>query len=97
MSDRILVGFHVRRHFGGPGHLTVEPGSLVLTDRRGKRSVRHVGDVVRLERKRFEPPGTNHWLEVTDGDATAWATFGRRRAERVLAALDAAGFTVESR
>ncbi|MDO9456695.1 hypothetical protein [Nocardioides sp.] len=94
-AERFLVGFHVRRHFGGPGHLEVAPGALVLTDRRGRRSVRHVGLVVRLERKRWEPPGTNRWLEVTDGETTAWATMGRRREARVVAVLEAAGFSVE--
>ena len=96
-DGRILVGVHFSRHFGGPGHLTVQPGSLVLTDRRARRSVAHVGDVVRLERKRWEPPGTNRWLEVSDGETTAWATMGRRRAARVVAALEASGYVVEQR
>jgi hypothetical protein len=73
----------------------VAPGALVLSDRRGRRRVRHAGSVVRLERKRWEPPGTNRWLEVSDGTTTAWATMGRRRAARVTTILDAAGFTVE--
>lgn len=94
MSERILVGVHFRRHFGGPGHLAVAPGALVLSDRRARRSVAHAGTVVRLEHKRWEPPGTNRWLEVSDGTVTAWATMGRRRAERVVAALEAAGFEV---
>lgn len=92
---RFLVGVHFRRHLGGPGHLTVSTGSLVLTDRRARRRVEHAGSVVRVERKRWEPPTGNHWIEVTDGSVTAHATASRRRAARVLAAVEAAGFTVE--
>ena len=96
VSERLLVGVHFSRHFGGPGHLTVRPGSLLLADRRGRRSVVHTDPVVHLERKRWEPPGTNRWLELGDGTTTAWATMGRRRAARVVALLESAGFEVRA-
>ena len=92
---RILVGVHFGRHFGGPGHVTVSPGSIVVTDRKERRRVVQTAPVVRLERKRWEPPTGNHWIEVTDGEQTCWLTASRRRAARVVAALEAAGFTVE--
>ena len=92
---RILVGVHFRRHFGGPGHVTISPGSIVLTDRKATRSVTHAGTVVRVERKRFEPPTGNHWIEITDGVETGWAAVSRKRAETVLAAMVEAGFSVE--
>ena len=91
--ERILVGAHFRRHFGGPGHLLVSPGRLELTKR--DRSVVHAGAVVRLERKRWEPPGTNHWFTLSDGTTTGWATASRSRAERIVTALEGCGFTVE--
>ena len=91
--QRILVGAHFRRHFGGPGHLLVSPGSLVLT--KGDRTLTHAGALVRLEKKRWEPPGTNHWFTLSDGTTTAWATASRSRAERLVAALEECGFTVE--
>lgn len=94
---RILVGVHFRRHVGGPGHLTIAPGELVLTDRRGIRRVVHRGDTVHVERKRWEPPTGNHWIEVGDGGVTAYATAGRGRTARVVAALEACGFTVRRR
>lgn len=92
---RILVGVHFRRHFGGPGHVTITPGQIVLTDRKATRSVTHTAQVVRVEKKRFEPPTGNHWIELTDGTDTGWAAVSRKRAETVLAAMTAAGFTVE--
>ena len=67
----------------------------MLTDRRATRRVVHRGDSVRVERKRFEPPTGNHWIEVSDGEATAYATAGRRRVTRVIAALEEFGFTVQ--
>jgi hypothetical protein len=93
-AQRFFVGVHFQRHFGGPGHLNVSPGALVLTNRRGSREVRQRGGSVVVERKRWEPPTGNHWVEVTDGEETGWATVPRRRAERIAAALEAAGFEV---
>jgi len=93
--DGILVGVHFHRHFGGPGRLHIAPGSLVLVGRRGGRSVTHASSVVRVVRRRWEPPTGNHWIEVSDGSSTGWATVPRRRAERIVASLEAAGFTVE--
>lgn len=93
--QRHLVGAHFRRHFGGPGHLTVEPGRITLTDRKATRSVTQDGGVVRVERKRFEPPTGNHWIAVTDGEITAWATMGRKRADTILGQMAECGFTVE--
>ena len=93
--QRWLVGVHFRRHFGGPGHLTVAPGEITLTDRKGTRTLVQTGGTVVLERKRFEPPTGNHWVHVTDGEVTAWATMGRTRAEAVLAVVQECGFDVE--
>ncbi len=97
MSDpsRFLVGVHFRRYFGGPGHLAVTSGGVTLTDRKGRRAVTQPVGVVRVERKRFEPPTGNHWIEVTDGYLIGHATMSRRRADQVVAALLAAGFAVE--
>ena len=92
---RFLVGVHFRRHFGGPGHLTVAPGALTLADRKETRTVVQTSGPVRVEKKRFEMPGTNYWLELTDGTTTAWATMSRKRADAVLAAVAEAGFGVE--
>jgi hypothetical protein len=92
--QRFLVGVHFRRHFGGPGHLTVGPGELVLTDRRATRSVTHRGTSVTVEKKRFEPPTGNHWIAITDGETTGYAAISRKRAERVLAAVEECGFSV---
>lgn len=86
---------HFHRYFGGPGHLTVSPGRLVLSDRRARRTVVHASSVVRIERKRWEPPTGNHWIEITDGRVTGHATASRGRTERVVAVLVAAGFEVE--
>ena len=96
-APRFFVGVHFHRHFGGPGYLRVEPGSVVLANRRGTREVRQLGGSVVVERKRWEPPTGNHWIEVTDDAETAWATVPRRRAERIIAALEAAGFEVQRR
>lgn len=93
-AERFLVGVHFSRHRGGPGHVTVAPGELVLTTRSGKQSMTHRQGPVRLERKRFEPPWGNHWIALTDGAVTAHVVTGRKRAERVLAAVSDAGFTV---
>jgi hypothetical protein len=92
-ADRFLVGVHFQRHRGGPGHLTVAPGEIVLATR--TRTVRQVAPVVRLTRKRLEPPWGNHWIEVTDGSVTGHAVTSRRRAEALLSAITAAGFTVD--
>ena len=92
-----MVGVHFTRHRGGPGSVTVSRGVLTLADRRGKRSLRHTDPRLHCERKRFEPPWGNHWIELTDGDTTAHAVVSRRRADRVLAAAEGAGFTVERR
>lgn len=50
MADpqRFLVGVHFRRHFGGPGHVTVAPGEIVLTDRKATTTLRHTGTVVKV-------------------------------------------------
>ncbi|MCY7396401.1 MAG: hypothetical protein LH468_09675 [Nocardioides sp.] len=94
-SERFRVGVHFHRHVGGPGHLVIEPGRSVLRERGACRTVVHRGGVVRVERRRWEPPTGNHWIEVSDDTATPHATMGRRRAERVLATMVACGFTVE--
>ncbi|MCW2543531.1 MAG: hypothetical protein JWM40_1083 [Frankiales bacterium] len=86
---------HFRRHFGGPGHVTVAPGEIVLTDRKATRTVVHRGNVVKVERKRFEPPTGNHWIELTDGELTGYAAISRKRAQLVLDAMTACGFTVQ--
>lgn len=93
-DDGILVGVHFHRHFGGPGRLQIAPGSLVLTTRRGNRSVTHGSSEVSIVRKRWEPPTGNYWIEISDGTLTGWATVPRRRAERIAAELETAGFSV---
>jgi hypothetical protein len=93
-AQTFLVGVHFRRYFGGPGRVRVEPGQIVLTDRKATRTLIHTGPVVTVERKRFEPPTGNHWIELTDGTVTAHVAVSRKRAERVLAAITACGFEV---
>lgn len=86
---------HFRRHFGGPGHLTVAPGQITLSDRKAIQEVVQASGIVRVERKRFEPPTGNHWIAVTDGELTGWATMGRKRADAILGQMTECGFTVE--
>lgn len=93
--QRFLVGVHFRRHFGGPGHLTVSPGRLVLTDRKGTRTVTHQGTTVGVERKRWEPPTGNHWLAISDGETTAWATVSRTRLALIEQAMRLSGFALD--
>jgi hypothetical protein len=93
--ERFLVGVHFRRHFGGPGHVTVAPGEIVLTDRKATRTVRHTDQVVKVEKKRFEPPTGNHWIELSDGQSVGYAAISRKRADGLLAAMEACGFRVE--
>ena len=95
--QRFLVGVHFRRHFGGPGHLEVSAGEVRLTNRRGTREVRQAGGSVVVQRKRWEPPTGNHWIEFTEGDDVGRATVPRHRAERIAAALAQAGFDVVRR
>lgn len=97
MSERFFVGMHLRRHFGGPGHLLIEPGRVRLINRRGSREVVQVGGTVVVERKRWEPPTGNHWIRIGSGDEVGWATVPRRRGERIAAALETAGFEVQRR
>ena len=92
-SERFVVGVHFTRHRGGPGHLTIEPGVLVLATKR--REVKQTSGTVTWEHKRFEPPWGNHWIAVTDGDVTGHAVVGRKRAQQLLALAEAAGFPVE--
>lgn len=93
--QRYLVGAHFRRHFGGPGHLTVAPGEIVLSDRKATRAVTQTGGSVRVQRKRLEPPTGNHWIAVTDGEVTGYATMGRKRADTILALMAECGFTID--
>jgi hypothetical protein len=93
--QRFLVGVHFRRHFGGPGHVTVAPGEIVLTDRKATRTVVHQANTIKVAKKRFEPPTGNHWIELTDGEVTGYAAISRKRADRILEAMADAGFTIE--
>ena len=93
--ERFVVGVHFTRHRGGPGSVTVDRGVLTLADRKGTRTVRHTDPRLHCERKRFEPFWGNHWISLTDGEVTAHAVVSRRRADRILQAAAANGFTVE--